>query len=147
MSKALWMHQVHELCRKHGMPDGVNLQQWLDERLSERAQPAGEARDDLHATIMRIDHKSPQEYGINERLAYKAGHRDARHAAAELASAAPQPADVPEGFVLVPKEPTKAMCKAADGIGALYACDAPDVWAAMLAAAPVAAAPQGREGE
>jgi hypothetical protein len=39
---------------------------------------------------------------------------------------------------VVPTTPTDAMCRAADGIGGLYAVDAPEVWSAMLDAAPAA---------
>ena len=44
---------------------------------------------DLHDLIMNLPcAKGPySESGINARLAYKTGHRDARHAAAELATA------------------------------------------------------------
>lgn len=58
------------------------------------AHPAEGAQTDLHAAIMNIPvNKAKLEHlGINERLQYKIGHRDARHDAAELAvaHAAPQ---------------------------------------------------------
>lgn len=43
---------------------------------------------DLHDEIMRIAAKPDQEWNGGEQHAYKLGHRDARHAAAELALAA-----------------------------------------------------------
>ncbi len=51
------------------------------------ALPAEGAQTDLHAAIMNIPvNKAKLEHlGINERLQYKIGHRDARHDAAELA--------------------------------------------------------------
>ncbi len=47
----------------------------------------------LHDEIMRIpcDPKRSPCRGVSAELAYKSGHRDARHAAAELAAAAEQP--------------------------------------------------------
>ena len=58
------------------------------------AHPAEGEQTDLHAAIMNIPvNKAKLEHlGINERLQYKIGHRDARHDAAELAlaHAAPQ---------------------------------------------------------
>jgi len=48
----------------------------------------------LHDEIMRIpcDPKRSPCRGVSAELAYKSGHRDARHAAAELAAASEQPA-------------------------------------------------------
>jgi hypothetical protein len=51
---------------------------------------------DLHGRIFNLPCTAPNAYGINERLAYKLGHRDARHAAAELANAKQQPIDCGE---------------------------------------------------
>jgi homoserine kinase len=48
--------------------------------------------DDLHAAIMNIPYPDQTGMEAREILAYKAGHRDARHAAAELAAALSQPA-------------------------------------------------------
>lgn len=42
----------------------------------------------------------------------------------------------PEGYVLVPVKSTAAMDDSADGIGGLYACNAGEVWDAMIAARP-----------
>lgn len=39
----------------------------------------------LHAAIMNLESTPPAGYDINQTLGYKIGHRDARHAAAELA--------------------------------------------------------------
>lgn len=41
---------------------------------------------DLHAAIMNLPCKHGDWSGENGNMAYKIGHRDARHAAAELAS-------------------------------------------------------------
>jgi hypothetical protein len=46
-------------------------------------------RERLHQQIMNIPPKAQGEFSSVEWAAYKAGHRDARHAAAELV-AAPQ---------------------------------------------------------
>lgn len=40
---------------------------------------------DLHGAIMNLTCTPPADANINQRLSYKSGHRDARHAAAELA--------------------------------------------------------------
>jgi hypothetical protein len=41
---------------------------------------------DLHRQIMNLRCVAPKEFGINERIAYAQGHRDARHAAAGIAT-------------------------------------------------------------
>lgn len=43
---------------------------------------------DLHDDIMRLPHDLSDDMDIGERHAYRKGHRDARHAAAELATTA-----------------------------------------------------------
>lgn len=53
---------------------------------------------DLHNTIMNLPCAAPKEYDINQRLAYQAGHRDARHAAADLANAPPGGMHQPVGL-------------------------------------------------
>ncbi len=55
------------------------------------AAPAQTA--DLHNEIMNLPCKVPADYDIKQRLAYKVGHRDARHAAAELVAAPAHTAD------------------------------------------------------
>lgn len=52
-------------------------------------QPAVPKEHDLHDAIMNIQANPDKTAGVNFQLAYKKGHRDARHAAAELAIAAP----------------------------------------------------------
>lgn len=48
------------------------------------------AKTDLHAAIMNIRCDVPSQYDIDSvRVIYKIGHRDARHAAAELVAASP----------------------------------------------------------
>ncbi|QOQ83673.1 hypothetical protein INP81_07300 [Comamonas thiooxydans] len=72
------------------------------------AHPAEGAQTDLHAAIMNIpvNKAKLENLGINERLQYKIGHRDARHDAAELAvaHAAPQAqADARDAEITWPK--------------------------------------------
>lgn len=93
----------------------------------------------LHDQIMRLP-CDPAEYtNVNMMLAYKSGHRDARHAAAELAAAyeadAQQaaPVAVPDGWKLVPVEPTQEMATAYR-YGTLL--QNRNAWRAMLSAAP-----------
>lgn len=43
--------------------------------------------ESLHDKIMRMPCTPPNDANINQALSYKSGHRDARHAAAELAAA------------------------------------------------------------
>lgn len=50
--------------------------------------------DGLHNAIMNIRALTPTGFGDAERKAYKEGHRDARHAAAELVAANGATADV-----------------------------------------------------
>lgn len=102
--------------------------------------------ESLHDQIMRLP-RDPAEYtNVNMMLAYKDGHRDARHAAAELAAAYEADAQqaAPAGWKLVPVEPTNAMWTAVnklddemvaggyDGKG----CSIEQAWSCMLAAAP-----------
>ena len=54
------------------------------------AQPAVPQEHDLHNAIMNIQATPDKTAGVNFQLAYKMGHRDARHAAAELALASSQ---------------------------------------------------------
>lgn len=74
---------------------------------------------------------------------------DERALLERIGAAAPQPAAVPEGYVLVPAKPTIAMCirGAAGADNEINGQAAAQVYAAMLAAAPVASVQQGREGE
>jgi hypothetical protein len=48
-------------------------------------------KTELHAAIMNLPCKPPALTGANEVWAYQYGHRDARHAAAELSLSASQP--------------------------------------------------------
>ncbi len=48
----------------------------------------------LHAEIMNLQAKPPKVNSTNYELAFKEGHRDARHASAELAIKADQLAEV-----------------------------------------------------
>jgi hypothetical protein len=52
------------------------------------APSASAEQPDLHSQIMNLPCVTPQDYFFNEKMAYKAGHRDARHAAAGFAAAA-----------------------------------------------------------
>ena len=52
--------------------------------------PAVPQEHDLHNAIMNIQATPDKTAGVNFQLAYKMGHRDARHAAAELALASSQ---------------------------------------------------------
>lgn len=58
------------------------------ETIDELTATQGKCRNNLHMAIMNIpieQSKCPTA-GVNSMIAYKAGHRDARHAAAELAT-------------------------------------------------------------
>lgn len=78
---------------------------------------------DLHAQIMNLpvrDEALPAE--INTRLAYKRGHRDARHAAAELVAAAGDSAcyplaENPETAPQTPGSTQPARCTSCDDTG------------------------------
>lgn len=57
---------------------------------ADRAAAPSQAPTDLHAAIMNLPCGTPNIPGVNSEIAYKLGHRDARHAAAELVVAAPK---------------------------------------------------------
>ncbi|SEQ89760.1 Protein of unknown function [Azotobacter beijerinckii] len=73
----------------------------------------------LHDEIMRLPCTPPRDANVNQMLAYKSGHRDARHAAAELAAGHEadarrgDPVAMPDRWALVPKKLTPAMIEAA----------------------------------
>lgn len=96
-------------------------------------------------------HQSAKE-SVNGEFFYKVGHRDARHAAAELVAsmAAQAPVrEVPEGWQLVPKEPTQLMFDAARTSASGSSSEKllmKSYWRNMLAAAPLPAAPVQQEG-
>lgn len=50
------------------------------------ARPAVLGVDELHAKLINLPCSEPADFTINERRGYRVGHRDACHAAAELAS-------------------------------------------------------------
>ncbi|WP_349573069.1 hypothetical protein [Azotobacter salinestris] len=91
----------------------------------------------LHDQIMRLPCTPPKDANINQMLAYKSGHRDASHAAAELAAAheAEQaaPVAVPDGWRFVPPKPTDEMIRNAHRQGD---ASATSWYIAMLSAAP-----------
>lgn len=98
---------------------------------------------DLHAAIMNLSLDPHKTCKWSDLAAYLAGHRDARHAAAELVSAALSALAVPPGWVLVPVEPTPEMLEAAVQAicygpeGGFTRISGPSkTWRAMLAAAP-----------
>jgi hypothetical protein len=64
---------------------------------------------DLHRQIMNLRCVAPKEFGINERIAYAQGHRDARHAAAGIASAS---AESPTDFAANHLTPEQALATA-----------------------------------
>jgi hypothetical protein len=51
---------------------------------SKLAKPAGDVTDTLYAKIMNLQCHVPQDANINQRLAFKEGHKQARHQATEL---------------------------------------------------------------
>jgi hypothetical protein len=87
----------------------------------------------LHDQIMHLPCTPPKDANVNQAISYRAGHRDARHAAAELAAAyeADAPVAVPDGFTIVPAEPTPDML-----IQMLGYEDDRDCYRAMIEAAP-----------
>lgn len=97
---------------------------------------------DLHAAIMNIRFSAPSDvaWTTAEIQAAKIGHRDARHAAAELVSAALSAPAVPPGFVLVPVEPTPEMLNLLWLELGDHPCKqhALEAWQAAIAAAPSA---------
>ena len=62
---------------------------------------AGQKPVDLHAALVNLPCQMPDWSDVSRRTAYRLGHKDARHAAAELAlqRAALQPAQLPEGWI------------------------------------------------
>ena len=79
----------------------------------------------------------PPKHGARDEYALLTASRDV----AAQADAQPAVAAVPEGWVMVPREPTSAMRSAALGRNG-----PPDAtWAAMLSAAPAAPASEGVE--
>jgi hypothetical protein len=99
---------------------------------------------DLHAAIMNLpcipnNTQNWTRYGsARDHLlqAYADGHRDARHAAAELA-AAPQSSALPEGWKLAPVTPTQEMLRAATAYSARTALPhGKGYYAEMIAASP-----------
>jgi hypothetical protein len=69
--------------------DGVRVIEGVRALLATPAPLSDEPVANLHGEIMNIRCETPKALSINERLAYQQGHRDARHAAADLANAAP----------------------------------------------------------
>lgn len=68
------------------------------------APMAAQGQNDLHEAILRIPCITPQYNNRHVGLAYEDGHRDARHAAADLAAAPAaqvlaQPDDIPQAFL------------------------------------------------
>lgn len=105
---------------------------------------------DLHAAIMNLPCSLPEPVAMSfdfAKRAYKQGHRDARHAAAELVLSA-VPEQAPQGYKLVPITPTKEMLDAARMapipavlLDSRYAADdliSKSRYSAMLNAAPPA---------
>ena len=70
--------------------DPLYLMEQAADMLEADAQPAVPQEHDLHNAIMNIQATPDKTAGVNFQLAYKMGHRDARHAAAELALASSQ---------------------------------------------------------
>ena len=92
---------------------------------------------DLHAAIMNLPCEPGGFVGAERSYigAYEKGHRDARHAAAELV-AADESTRAPDGWKLVPLEPTREMLDAVTFKTNVFRSDAPKVWKVMLDAAP-----------
>ena len=110
-------------------------------RAAVAAQAGQVAVADLHDAIMRIacDTTKSTFASKDELRAYAEGHRDARHAAAELAAgAAAGQVAVLEGWKLVPLEPTMEMQQAGHDTPGAHMYNAS--YRAMLAAAPSAPA-------
>jgi hypothetical protein len=144
------------------------LEQAAKARAAQPSQPATvvPVADDLHGRIMNVPipmaPKIPADAGVM--LAYKLGHRDARHAAAELALVHPS-APAESGWQWVPVEPTQEMIDALhdeiehevqtgtdqDGnyaeVSVLDAATLPAAYRSMLKAAPSAAQPGGEGGD
>lgn len=147
-------------------PHGAASQEWRDGwdacrnwvtskvRELERATPPlapSVVATDMHAAIMNLPARDREEvkavYGDSVLTAYYAGHRDARHAAAELVLGTPPAAAgaaIPEGWKLVPVEPTARMLTVMHRTfareGGYRNGLLPDAYRAMLAASPDAAA-------
>lgn len=114
----------------------------------------------LHRQIMNLPARDREEvkavYGGSVLTAYYAGHRDARHAAAELVSAAlsaatgPTPTGLPEGFLLLPVEATDSMMDADWDVSMSDAHSSGGVsaaaWRAMVEAAPQVTFGNGHSG-
>ena len=87
--------------------EGATASAYAVQRLAAMLATGGQAQaveTDLHGAVMNLQASKDaiEPFDINRRLAYKMGHRDARHAAAELiALHAPQAQAVGRGEVLV----------------------------------------------
>ncbi len=128
---------------EEGRPDNPTIIDFARAIEREVAARAGQvAPGDLHDAIMRLPCKPGRAISMHgaSLQAYKEGHRDARHAAADLASGveAGQVA-VPEGWKLVPVELTDSMRYAYERDAVSGRIDVQG-YAAMLAAAPSAPA-------
>ena len=91
---------------------------WTSSALAPQAvsePPAGVARDRLQGAIMNLPETRESIHpGLTAAVAYKLGHRDARHAACALVGATHQAAEpAASDMVLVPREPTLEMYNAA----------------------------------
>lgn len=118
-----------------------------------QAADTDKVRDKLHSAIMNLPAKPKADItnGVKSYdCAYNEGHRDARHAAAELVAAMAAQAPVREvpGWKLVPIEPTEGMLAQYQEFirAGLHYMDV-TIWKAMLAAAPLPAAPVQQEGD
>lgn len=106
------------------------------------AQPVG----DLHNAIMNLSDSICSDMDIGEKRAYRKGHRDARHAAAELVSAheasRPSPSSVGDAIRALPL-PKPAYKLSKDGIPMFY--DVDDMRAILSEAAALAEQVQGQQ--
>jgi hypothetical protein len=106
----------------------VEDMQWLrKDSAALQAQQGG----DLHAAIMNLPAKPDEAWPGGEQHAYKFGHRDARHAAAELVAAQQGEANAPAPFTA--DDVTQEFTLDTIVSGLLHDCEhGPDVWRAAL---------------
>lgn len=135
---AIWMHIDAQAARIAELEAQIAAKPADTDKLREAPDV-----DALHAAIMNLPCAPYPGYDDKEMRAYKYGHKDARHAAAELASSTALQAPVREvpGWKLVPLKLTQEMSRAGVKLRMSHNTSIDGVYAAMLAAAPLPAAP------
>jgi hypothetical protein len=120
------------LCPHHArMLDGLLVQQAAEAARISEAQP------DLHAAIMNLPCNIPDAVDMSfdfVKRAYKMGHRDARHAAAELALSSPPAQPAAPAMDEWLKEAERLIAEYAIAVEATLCTDAPGTYRRRLSA-------------